>query len=737
MIKNKTKYLLTAVLAFMIAFTGCIGDLDTLPLDKDVVTSEDVYKNPANYKMVLAKLYAGLALSGQQGPAGMGDISGLDEGFGQYLRGYFYHQQLPTDEAVIGWNDATLRDFHDMDWTSTDGFTAAFYYRVFYQISAANEFIRETTPEKLSERGIAETQEIKEFRAEARFLRALSYWHAIDIFGTVPFVTENDKVGAFFPQQISRTDLFNYLESELLEIEGMLKDARANEYARADKAAAWMLLAKLYLNAQVYTGQAKNTEAITYLNKVIAAGYTLEPNYEHNFMADNHKSKEFIFPIVFDGMKAQTWGGTTFIVQASIGGNMDRTAAGVPGGGWGGLRVTREFVGKFYNLDLLKSATIPLKSAASYPVIYAPGGYQKAGGYGADDWTPATAAQLASVSSDDRYEGYIYFQGSAEFKFTAGPNWDLNWGDDGANGTLDQNGANISVEPGFYKVNVDLNTMTYSMLKTTWGMIGSATPNNWDNDTEMTFDPASKEWTAIVELKQGEIKFRANGGWDINLGDDGANGTLEYNGANIAIAEAGKYEVRVKIGTPDYTYTISKYSTDGRALFHTSGQTLEVVDLFEFTNGYAVTKWKNVTSTGQAGSHPTHVDTDFPVFRLADAYLMYAEAVLRGGSGGNRGTALQYINSLRQRAYGDNGGNITDAELTLDFILDERARELYWECHRRTDLIRFNKFTGGAYLWEWKGAVKDGRAVDAKYNLFPIPASDVGANPNLTQHPGF
>ena len=737
MIKNTTKYLFAAVLAFMLAFTGCIGDLDTLPLDKDVVTSEDVYKDPANYKRVLAKIYAGLSLSGQQGPAGMGDISGLDEGFGQYLRGYFYHQQLPTDEAVIGWNDATLRDFHDMDWTSTDGFTAAFYYRVFYQISAANEFIREITADKLSSRGIAETQEIKEFRAEARFLRALSYWHAIDIFGSVPFVTENDKVGSFFPQQISRTDLFNYIESELKAIEPELKDPRTNEYARADKAAAWMLLSKLYLNAQVYTGTAKNTEAITYLNKVIAAGYTLEPNYQHNFMADNHKSKEIIFPIVFDGMKAQTWGGTTFIVQASIGGNMDRTAAGVPGGGWGGLRVTPQFVGKFYNLDLLKSAKIPFKNAVSYPVIYAPGGYQKVSGYSADEWNPASAPKLASVNSDDRYEAYLFFKSASEFKFTAGPNWDLNWGDDGANGTLDQNGANISVQPGYYKINVDLNTKTYSMAKITWGLIGSATPGGWDSDTQMSFDEATREWTVIAELKAGEFKFRANGGWDINLGDDGANGKLEYNGANITIGEAGKYEIRLNAGTPDYTYTVSKYSTDGRALFHSAGQTLEIDDLFEFTNGYAVTKWRNVTSTGQMGSHPTHVDVDFPVFRLADAYLMYAEAVLRGGSGGSNATALQYVNALRQRAYGDNGGNITQAELTLNFILDERARELYWECHRRTDLIRFNRFTTGDYLWAWKGAIKAGRPVDAKYNLFPLPASDVGANPNLTPTPGY
>jgi hypothetical protein len=143
-----------------------------------------------------------------------------------------------------------------------------------------------------------------------------------------------------------------------------------------------------------------------------------------------------------------------------------------------------------------------------------------------------------------------------------------------------------------------------------------------------------------------------------------------------------------------------------------------------------------VTSSGQPGSNSEFVDTDFPVFRLADAYLMYAEAVLRGG-GGSRAQALGYVNALRQRAYGNASGNVTDAQLTLDFILAERSRELFWEGHRRTDLVRFDRFAGGSYLFAWKGGLPAGRATDAFRVLYPLPASELVANPNLTQNPGY
>jgi hypothetical protein len=173
-----------------------------------------------------------------------------------------------------------------------------------------------------------------------------------------------------------------------------------------------------------------------------------------------------------------------------------------------------------------------------------------------------------------------------------------------------------------------------------------------------------------------------------------------------------------------------------RQYFVTAGQTIPVDAIGTFTDGVAAPKFTNVTSAGAPGSHPTHVDTDFPVFRLADAYLIYAEAALRGG-GGSTTQALTYVNALRQRAYGNTTGNITATALTLPFILAERQRELLWEGHRRTDLVRFGQFTGGTYVWAWKGGVEAGTATDVKYNLYPIPANELIANPNLKQNPGY
>jgi hypothetical protein len=191
---------------------------------------------------------------------------------------------------------------------------------------------------------------------------------------------------------------------------------------------------------------------------------------------------------------------------------------------------------------------------------------------------------------------------------------------------------------------------------------------------------------------------------------------------------------------------VGKFSTlnEARAIFNKEdkGQSLDIAEVNSSTQGYGVWKFRDITSTGAANpsGNTTFPDTDFPMFRLADAYLMYAEAVLRGGTGGTS-DPLTLVNAIRTRpgdvTAGNEPGAIAQGQLTLDFILDERARELYWEGHRRSDLIRFGKYTGNSYVWPWKGGVKNGTSIDDKRVLFPIPAADIANNPNLKQNDGY
>ncbi len=175
-------------------------------------------------------------------------------------------------------------------------------------------------------------------------------------------------------------------------------------------------------------------------------------------------------------------------------------------------------------------------------------------------------------------------------------------------------------------------------------------------------------------------------------------------------------------------------SPDARAsLFWTPGHTYEMTDYREWTNGYPSTKFRNSGAVSSIDA-TEFSGTDFPMYRLADAYLMYAELALRGASGTSMGDALGFVNQVRTRS---NANAIAMGDLTLDFIIDERGRELNLEGHRRTDLIRFGLFTGGNYIWPWKGGVASGTSIPSHYDLFPIPINALNANSNLTQNPGY
>ena len=153
-----------------------------------------------------------------------------------------------------------------------------------------------------------------------------------------------------------------------------------------------------------------------------------------------------------------------------------------------------------------------------------------------------------------------------------------------------------------------------------------------------------------------------------------------------------------------------------------------------FKEGYGVTKFRNVDINGTAGSDSSgnHVDTDLAIIRLAEVYLNYAEAAAK--SGANLDTAANLINQLRSRA---GAPTITSSDLTSDFVLDERSRELYWEGQRRSDLIRHNKFVTSNYMWPFKAGAAQGKASDDYRRIFPIPEAVLLVNTNLTQNPNY
>lgn len=554
---------LSIIFSLSLPLTSCFSDLDTMPLDENQLVTEKVYSTPEGYTGVLAKCYASLILTGQQGgDGGDGDLEGANEGYSGYTRLLFYLEELNTDNFLMPSTSNGLRQCLNLQWNASNASVIQWtYQRLYMSIAYTNELLRECTEDKLKSRGVYDAlkNDYIHYRAEARFIRAYCYSMLCDLFGSVPYIDENVGVKDI-PAQWSRKDIFNYAIGELQNIENDLVAPGENEYGRIDRVANWFLQARMYLNAQTWIGEDKYEEAYQYAKKVIKDGhYPLASDYRHIFLADNETCKEIIWPLVQDGLRAQSSAGTNFYVKAFVNGPMDELyQTGVGSKGWGNVRSKTNLVDAFDADDVVFNTN--------------------------DTW--------GNQKKDKR----------AQF-MTA---------------------------------------------------LENQTKQTWDENNNMTTT---------------------------------------------------------------------------------------------FTCGYGYIKWRNVTKDDQiCASGDTYTSIDFPLFRTADAYLMAAEAILRGANA-PRSEALEYVNEIRERAYmsgkyaqagirSDVSGAISDEELNLDFILDERQRELASECVRRTDLIRFDKYTQN-YNWDWKNGERLGTDVDDKYKLFPIPESELVNNPTLKQNEGY
>jgi hypothetical protein len=491
----------------------------------------------------LAKLYGSFIIAGQ-GANGGPDITSGDENFFTTMRALWNMQEICTDEAICGWGDVGIADLNTQTWSPNNPFLTALYQRLGLSITLANVFIdynKDNTDEK-----------IVRYTAEARFLRALAYYWAIDLFGQFPFTTEETTVGKFFPEIKSRTEIFNYVESELLEVKDLLGEPGFS-YPQADKATAWMLLARLYLNAEVYTGEAMWAECEEYCDLVINSGqYSLAENYRQNFTADNNPpfNPEMIFAWEQDGLNTRGSLGTTFIIKSSS------DPVYLPSGPLHGLFNNPDWNGNRARKDFLN---VMVDTIATYGNVA----------------IPATDT-FFSTNPDTR----IYMK---------------------------------------HKLSINIPSSTSS-------------------------------------------------------GDYGV-GVYKFTGYNLDGSEPVNY-------------------------------------------------------------HRQYSCTDYPIFRLADAYLMRAES--RHNLGDGPGAAAD-INIIRERAFGNTSRNISAGQVTDQVLLDERGREFYFEGHRRTDLVRFDKFTGGDYVWVWKGGVKDGIATSSHLDIYPLPGDEVSTNPNYNNqnNPGY
>lgn len=540
--------------AVLTCATSCISDLDQYPQTE--TTSKDVYTSLANYESVLGKIYASMVTSGQGKGGDNKDMeSVLNSGNGfDYMRMFINLQECGTDEFASTWlTGEQTTGLTYLTWDANDAWVSDMYYRIYYNIALCNEFLRNANAASFT--GEDEVK-MKEYKAEVRFMRALFYYHALDLYRNIPMVTENDPVGSFIPPRYTPQQTFDYIESELKDCVNDLLPASTCPYGQASQGAAYTLLAKLYLNSEVYTGVAKYAECKGACEQVMNMGYSLESDYSKLFNADNDKrTNEIIFALPVSATHTVSWGSSTYMVCGQLSMSNANQTPGDFGAtsGWSEFRLRPEFVDKFEESD-------------------------------------------------------IYSQG-----------------------------------------------------------------------------------------------------------------------------EDAKGDVRAK--------------------FFTNGQSKDVASMTDETTGYLSEKWSNKKDDGTDASNTANdgAETDYPLFRLSDVYLMYAECVARikgtswddwnGGTDASdpaviasrKKGAIYWINLVRERAGASDvwSSNFADDNALLQFILDERARELYQEGYRRTDLIRFGQFTTNKYIWQWKGGTHDGQAVDSKYNIYPIPNTELTANPNL------
>lgn len=329
--------------SILTAASSCVGDLDQYPPTES--TAKDAYKDADSYQDVLSGIYAAFIQR-------IGNIS-TESRCQNWIRVMMMFQDASTDSVDAIWlAGESLTDVNGLSWTAADPWVSAAYYHIYNIVSMTNELIRNSDEGELAGFSEEDKERIRTYRNEARFLRAYAYLHAMDFYPKMSFITEKDPVGSYIPTVYDRKQMFSYIESELREIAGLLPETA---YGHATSYAAWALLARAYLNAEVWTGDSYADECIEACKEVFKGSFTLEPDYKKLFNADNHlRSNEIIFAFACDAFRTTTWDATTFITCGSVLDNFidyEAVYGTKESGAWNCLRARPELADAFQTGD--------------------------------------------------------------------------------------------------------------------------------------------------------------------------------------------------------------------------------------------------------------------------------------------------------------------------------------------------------------------------------------------------
>lgn len=345
-----------AAATMMLGTTSCVGDLDVENINPQQISTLDP-------DALFNKIYSSFVLTGQEGPSGAGDINGIDEGRSEFFRMNFSLNEYTTDEASWIWlGDTGLPELLHNTYGADNAQSQGLYYRLYFTITLCNFYLEEVN---------GSDAETAARRAEVRFIRSLAYYYVMDLYGNATFTTKvvNEPGPAY-----TRAEFFAFVESELLDLVSDLKAAGTNTYGRVDQVAAYNLLSRLYLNAEVYTGTARWEDAKSYADKVLNNGYyelctqgatssTGEKfsAYQKLFLADNNTNgaqKEIFYPVLVDGIQTKSYGATDFLILSTYSGEMSSDVNSGTTNSWGKcMRVRSKLVSLFTNADLSAKVT--------------------------------------------------------------------------------------------------------------------------------------------------------------------------------------------------------------------------------------------------------------------------------------------------------------------------------------------------------------------------------------------